>query len=291
MIALLFTFSMAMAQKNTSSVMTFEEYAKVRHDYPYIVELKIGRGSLLYYGSRHIFDPKHEQVAHIERLWKDFRPTVAYHESTGTSMDATAEAAVRTSGEPGLLRYLANRDKIPYFSLEPSRKDEIAKMLEVFTPEQIKVFFVLRQVPQFHGRHSTDEGDEFFVLRQVPQFPNRSSNAMIDEFFSTFLRNVSYMPGLETAGPSTIAELDKACLWLSPHLKNWRTADRSWSDPVANKAYTNQLARLSSEIRDKHMVMLLIDKVRQGERVFAVVGGSHVVMQEPALRAVANDSR
>lgn len=220
MIALLFTFSMAMAQKNTSSVMTFEEYAKVRHDYPYIVELKIGRGTLLYYGSRHIFDPKHEQVAHIERLWKDFRPTVAYHESTGTSMDATAEAAVRTSGEPGLLRYLANRDKIPFFSLEPSRKDEIAKMLEVFTPEQIKVFFVLRQVPQFHDRHPRDKIEEAFMLRGIPQNPDLYSNAMIDEFFVTFLRNVSYIPGLDTAGPYTIAELDKACLWLSPQLKD-----------------------------------------------------------------------
>jgi pheromone shutdown protein TraB len=71
-------------------------------------------------------------------------------------------------------------------------------------------------------------------------------------------------------------------------LKDWRTADRSWSDPVATQAYTNQIARLSSEFRDLHMVKLLIDEVKQGKRVFAVVGGSHVVMQERALKAVSN---
>jgi hypothetical protein len=36
------------------------------------------------------------------------------------------------------------------------------------------------------------------------------------------------------------------------------------------------------------MVKLLIDKVKQGERVFAVVGGSHVVMQERVLKAASN---
>jgi len=35
---------------------------------------------------------------------------------------------------------------------------------------------------------------------------------------------------------------------------------------------------------------LLIDKVKQGERVFAVVGGSHVVMQERALKAVSSNA-
>ena len=33
------------------------------------------------------------------------------------------------------------------------------------------------------------------------------------------------------------------------------------------------------------MVNLLISEVRKGARVFAVVGGSHVIMQERALRA------
>jgi hypothetical protein len=34
------------------------------------------------------------------------------------------------------------------------------------------------------------------------------------------------------------------------------------------------------------MVALLTSLLERGERVFAVVGSSHVVMQEPALRAM-----
>ena len=247
--------------------MTFDEYAKVKHGYPYIVKLQIGKGSLLYFGAQHIDDPKNAQTAQIEKLWKEFRPTVAYYESTGTSLSKTIDEAVSKSGEPGLVPFLAASDKIPAFSLEPNRNDEVAMMLKTYTPEQIKVFF---------------------VLRQVPQFSERKNDQTLEDFMTTFLRNVSYISGLENAPPNTIAELDKSSLWLSPQLRDWRTADRSWSDPVAAYAYTNQIARLSSEFRDLHMVKLLIDKVKQGERVFAVVGGSHVVMQEPALKAVSN---
>ncbi len=267
LIVLLFTFSTAPAQEKDVKIMTFDEYAKVNHGYPYIVKLQIGKGSLLYFGAQHVYDPKNAQTAQIEKLWKEFRPTVAFHESTGTSLSKTIDEAVRTSGESGLVRFLAARDKIRVFSLEPNRNDEVAMMLKTFTPEQIKLFFVLRQVPQFKER-KTDE--------------------TIETFMTTFLRNVSYNKGLENALPNTIAELDKLSLWLSPQLKDWREADRSWSDPVATKAYTNQIARLSSEFRDLHMVKLLIDKVKQGERVFAVVGGSHVVMQERVLKASSN---
>jgi hypothetical protein len=264
---LLLGISIVSAQEKAAGIMTYEEYVKASPSFPYIIELQIGKGTLLYFGAQHIYDPKNPQTAQIEKLWKKFRPTVAYYESTGTSLSKTVDEAVSTSGEPGLVRFLAVRDKIPAFSLEPNRNDEVAMMLKTFTPEQVKVFF---------------------VLRQVPQFRERKTNETIETFMTTFLHNVSYISGLENAPPNTIAELDKSALWLSPQLKDWRTADRSWSDPVATQAYTNQIARLSSEFRDLHMVKLLIDKARQGERVFAVVGGSHVVMQESVLKAASN---
>jgi len=40
-----------------------------------------------------------------------------------------------------------------------------------------------------------------------------------------------------------------------------------------------------SDYRDVYIVRLLVQHVQEGRRVFAVVGGSHVVMQEQALRA------
>lgn len=266
-IALLFAFSTAItAQEKDRSIMTFDEYANVRHGYPYLVELQIGKGALLYFGAQHTYDSKDAQIAQIEKLWKKFRPTVAYHESTGTLLSRTIDEAVSKSGEPGLVRFLAARDKIPVFSLEPSRADEVAMLLKTYTPEQIKVFYALRPIPQFRKR-KTDE--------------------TIETFMTTLLSNLSRIPGLETA-PNSVGELEKSCLWLSPQLKDWRETPQSWFDPVVSQAYTNQISRLSSEFRDLHMVKLLVDEVKQGKRVFAVIGGSHVVMQERALKALSS---
>jgi hypothetical protein len=266
LIVLLFALSAVTAQEKTPSVMTFDEYAKVRHGYPYIVELQIGKGALLYFGAQHTFDPKDAQIAQIEKRWKEFRPTVAYNEGGNPSVSKTLDEAVSKSGEPGLVRFLAARDKVPAFSLEPSQVDEAAMLLKTYTSEQVKVYY---------------------ALRPIPQFRKRKNDETIEAFMTNVLGFLSRISGLESA-PNSVAELEKSCLWLSPQLKDWRDVEQSWYDPVASHAYTNHISRLSSEFRDLHMVKLLIDEVKQGKRVFAVVGGSHVVMQERALKALAS---
>jgi hypothetical protein len=267
-IVLLFAFSVATAQEKEASIMTFDEYAKVRHGYPYIVELQIGKGALLYFGAQHTFDPKDAHIAEIEKRWKEFRPTVAYNEGGDPSVSKTVEETVSRSGEAGLVRFFAVRNKISAFSLEPSRADEAAMLLKTYTPEQVKVFY---------------------ALRPVSQFRKRKNDETIEAFMTNVLGFLSRIPALEGA-PNSIAELEKSCLWLSPQLKDWRTVEQSWFDPVASHAYTNQISRLSGEFRDLHMVKLLIDEVKQGKRVFAVVGGSHVVKQERTLKALSSSA-
>ena len=266
-IVLLFAFSVATAQEKDASIMNFDEYAKVRHGYPYIVELQIGKGALLYFGAQHTSDPQHSQIAQIEKLWKEFRPTLALNEGGDPPVLKTAQEAVSRIGEAGLVRYLAARDKVPVRSLEPSRADEAAFLLKTYTPEQVKVFYALRQVPQFRNskRDETIETHLEFVLGKW----------------------LSSVPGLE-GSPRNLSEFERSCLWFSPALKSWREVPQSWFDPLASHAYTNQISRLSGEFRDLHMVKLLIDEVKPGKRVFAVVGGSHVVMQERALKATSN---
>ncbi len=264
LLAFLFLPECVLAQEKKVEVMTYDEYIKVRHSYPYIVEIQFGKGALLYFGAQHTNDPKHPEVAQIEELWKKFRPTVAYNEGGNPPVLKSADEAVSRIGEYALVKYLAARDKVPVFSLEPDKADEVAMLLKTYTPEQVKVFYALRQVPQYR-------------------------NSKHDETIETYLAFVlgkwlASVPGLEGA-PNSVAELEKSCLWLSPKLQDWREVPQSWFDPTKSEAYTNQISRLSGEFRDRHMVKLLIDEVKQGKRVFAVVGVSHVVMQERVLKA------
>jgi len=88
-----------------------------------------------------------------------------------------------------------------------------------------------------------------------------------------------------------LTEFERSCLWLSPRLKDWRETPADWFDPTKSEAYTNQVSRLSNEFRDRHMVMLLTEAVKKGGRVFAVVGFSHVVIQERALKAALSGAQ
>lgn len=268
-VVLAFASSVAQAQNPNAGVMTYDEYAKLRHSSPYVVELQIGKGALLYFGAQHTNDPKNPQIAQIEKLWKEFRPTAAFNEGGDFAVPNSVEETVSQIGEFGLVRYLAARDKVPVRTLEPSQTDEAAYLLKTYTPEQVKVFYALRQVPQFRNsrRSETIETHLEFVL---------------GKWFSG-------IPGLE-GSPRNLSEFERSCLWLSPQLKNWRDVPQSWFDPTKSEAYTNEVSRLSGEFRDRHMVKLLIDEVKQGKRVFAVAGVSHVVMQERALKAALGNT-
>ncbi len=50
--------------------------------------------------------------------------------------------------------------------------------------------------------------------------------------------------------------------------------------------YLADISNASQRIRGEHMARILIDLVKRGERVFAVVGSGHVIRQEWNLRTV-----
>ncbi len=75
--------------------------------------------------------------------------------------------------------------------------------------------------------------------------------------------------------------------YFFPDLKDWRMVPLNWFCSATSKSerWTNQMSRVVNDFRNKVMIKLLIREIRKGERVFAVAGCSHVVMQEPVLRS------
>ncbi|HEX8720305.1 MAG TPA: hypothetical protein VF736_06670 [Pyrinomonadaceae bacterium] len=246
--------------------MSFAEYAKKRHRVPYVLKLNAGRGRLLYFGARHVFGPDDPELTRIEKLWAEFKPEVAFFEGADPeSIPTPAGSRAEVRGESGLVVFLAARDEVPARTLEPSRKGEVALLLEKYSPEEVKVFYVLRQVPQFRsGTHSES----------------------VEAYTENVLGGLSLLPELKGA-PRTVAELEASCARLFPQLADWRDVPQAWFDPVPSPppTYLNNVSRILSEFRDRHMLTLLTSQLSAGKRVFAVVGASHVVMQEPALRA------
>ena len=247
-----------------AGIMTYEEYARIPgpHKTPYILRIQGTKGSLLYFGADHSVDPKHPQVAEIVKQWAEFHPTVAYAEGGIPSLHETLDEAVRSSGEGGPVRFLAERDRIPVRSLEPPMRNQVEMLVEDFSPEQVKLHYLLRQVMQYRREGRTDS---------------------LELYLEPLVRELNNIPELD-GPPRTVAEIGESVKRAFPELADWTRVPQTWFAPTRSEGVTNEIARELSRFRDKHMVSVLIEEVEKGERVFAVVGFSHAIMQTPALR-------
>ena len=223
--------------------------------WPYVIEMQCGDGALFYYGARHTFDPEDPQIAEIEAAWTRFRPDIAFNEGGFPPYQKTRDDAVTKGGESSLVRFLAMRDDVPTTTLDPLRAEEVAALASRFTREKVKTFLLLRSANHFIDRHGAEK---------------------VDDEISRVLAIHDQTPGLRGT-PRTVEEF-RALVDLS-------SVRREWFDPAKTGTWFNDISRASSDYRDRHMVDFLTRHARDGRRVFAVAGGSHVFMQEPALRS------
>jgi hypothetical protein len=126
----------------------------------------------------------------------------------------------------------------------------------------------------------------FYALRQVVQHRREQNTEPLDRYLERFLERLGHVRGLEGV-PRSLSEFERSIVrQFGTRLPDWRRVPDAWLRPTRQGAFTNEIHRRVSEYRDRHMIQLLAGEVRRGQRVFAVVGFSHVVMQEPALRAL-----
>ncbi len=259
-----------------ATIMSFAEYRKVRHSVPFILRIDASKAHLLYFGAKHTHDPKDVQVLQIENLWKEFHPDIAFFEGADPEnknpVVIKSVEEISQYGEPSLVTFLARRDGVQVHTLEPAKTDEITLLFSrKYTPEQVKLFYVLRQIPQFrNGKH----------------------NETMETYTQNVIGGLSLRPELKGA-PRNLLEFEESCARLFPQMSDWRETPQEWFDPALLKplTYLNTVSRELSEFRDRHMVKLITEELKQGKRVFAVVGASHVVMQERALRAALKRRR
>jgi hypothetical protein len=229
------------------------------------------KGRLYYFPAGHSTDPADPQFREIEQAWSQVKPTIAFYEGPNRPIAATRDETIRQAGESGFVRFLATRDGIEIARLEPSPQDEANFIMQKFSPEQVKLFYVLREAQRLRERRKMSETELRAAIAQL-------------------LERASQIAGIGSV-VNTVDELDAAYqrYWKSP--AHWWQAPSAWFDPLKTSAqtggiFTNEINRMSSEYRNRHMYEVLAKAALEGKRVFAVVGGNHVPMQEPALRCV-----
>lgn len=252
----------------SSKIVPYADWAKVQSP-NFLLDLVTPSGRLYYFGAEHSADPAHTQFAEIENAWAKVKPTIAFYEGPNRPISTNREETIKQTGESGFVRYLATRDGISFRSLEPSPQEEAAHILTKYSPEQVMLFYVLRETARLRDRRKlTDEE----LKKAVAQL----------------LTQAAKMPGFENVIPNIDAlAVAYRKYWTTP--ADWWQAPAQWFDPGRTAAetggrFTNEINRMSSEFRDLHMYRVLSKAAQEGNRVFAVVGRNHVPMQEEALR-------
>lgn len=234
---------------------------------PVICEYRQEAGRAIHFGSKHTNDPGHPQYAQLFRLWDELRPTVAFSEGGIRQASPTADEAIQRYGEPGVVRFLADRDNVPLRSLEPPDDLQMTALRKQFPADRLKLFFMLR----------------------AANGVKRDGIGAMESVAASELRRLATLPGM-AGPPATVQEAAELFAADFPAVGDWRDAPAEWLSPVLWRTYLNDITRAVDDLRDRYMFALVADAVRRGERAMVVVGSGHVIREQPGLAAAFQDA-
>jgi hypothetical protein len=261
LMAMIFLFTGCQVSRYPEMV-SWPEYTRQSRPNPYVLELESEAGSLFYYGVFHSQNAGDKQFRIIEAKWKQFRPDVVFCEGGIWPLEPSKELSISKHGEPGFLRYLSSRDGIKLRSLEPRRIQEAIYLSRYFSIPKIKTFYILRQA----------------VLQRLQM--KCMSIQHVDRILSHFEK-----PPFSNTSPLDVKEFECYVKKLFPQLDNWRQVPETWFYSCSAQDWLPKMFRMVNDFRNRFMVRKILREVKKGKRVFAVVGRSHVVRQEPVIRS------
>jgi len=112
----------------SKNLITTQEYAKIKHKTPYVLNVSKNKQEIVYFGSRHSKNPKDKQFSKIEILFNKFlnkhnkRDIVIILENYTPHLILSRNEMIKNFGETGLLYFLAQKHKLKTICPEPSQK-------------------------------------------------------------------------------------------------------------------------------------------------------------------------
>jgi len=250
--------------RTSRHILSFAEYAAIRHPTPYLVEVERDGSHLSLLGGLHSSDPADPMFDRIDAAFTRLSPMFALHEGTPPAVEPDREISIRRHGEAGLVRHLAARAGIGTASMDIPLAREAGLLRRRVGQGPALVFLVVRQLASFNRKTARMDYDAYFR-----------------EFFDTIA------PDLHLAGIDwPLIEAEHVRLLGRPLDAAQVTGLET--NPMCDDLPTQRIARWSNRRRDEHMLDRLLEAVSVHRRVFATVGVTHAVMLEPALRAAVS---
>ena len=259
-----------------TSLMTYQEYAKIEHATPYVFTIKRPGHGLWYFGADHAYDPANPQFTALRNLWNQFineigkasNQTVLLVEG-GIPRNATSEeTAILEDGEAGFAAFLAVAHSVAIESPEPPLSHEYQKLLSQFSKDEIHYYYFARVVTQWNSMSSRPDFSSY-VTKYLEQDAREGHWSSTEYSLSTMYKIHKELFN---------KEFDLEDKDFFQHIVN----------PLEPVAVTNRIAQASGNIRDAFIVGEIQKHWNQGKNIFIVYGDSHAVRQEQFLKESLN---
>jgi hypothetical protein len=265
------------------SIMTAEQYAEIRHETPYIFELKAGDKELYYFGTPHVSDPQDPLFAEIEGGFQSIerRCGVLFIEDVSVRGDktrfnervkaASRDEAIDQMGESGFTLKLAVEKGIDWYCPEPSDKDLYKNLLaKGFSKDEIFAWDVFHILPQYN-RQMNWQGFKQYVERFIERFKETTNWENFDYSYEHAIKLGEQILGR----PLDVENEPDATDFIDPIPRE---------EKKETQTILNRIGSAASLFRDRKIVSDILEAFKNHNRVFVVYDASHAAMQEPALK-------
>jgi hypothetical protein len=225
--------------------------------------IKAERGDILFIGTNHTFDPSDPQITGIVQLYKAFAPTRVLLEGGNWPVAASKELAIRQYGEMGLTRLLAHEAGVKASSADAPGQLEVRHALKKHSPEEVKLYY---------------------ALRMVPQWRNQQTGRTMIENMNSFLASASLWQNLPSStAPNDVPQLREVLAKLIPAMTDWTAVQYNLAFNGQRCQWLLDVDRTVNEFRNDYMQNQILDAVRSGESVLVVAGNTHLAKIAPRL--------
>ena len=225
-----------------------------RRPYIYNITSKSG-GKVIVIGTDHVNNPDHIQFDSIRYYWKKHKPTVALVEGRLGFFFSWIHNPIKKYGESGLTSELSKKNNAALYTWEPSREDEIEILIEKYSAKKLAMFYSLRP---------------FFQLPKKERNIDNLKDLIEERTDYKYLKN------------SIINWQEIDSIWKVDFPKlNWKTYNSNYGYP----GYLHDIWNSSNLARDKHMIDIILEQIKEGETVFVTMGASHA----PRIEKTLND--
>ena len=268
--------------------MSFEEYAKIEHETPYVYELKKGDKELAYFGAEHSNDISNPQFERLQKKFEEIKPDIVFVEGIDwlderkdfarTRIEETSIEDLTTGlGEPGYALKLAVDAGADFSSPEPKYQNEITALIEKgFSKDEVFTFYIYRQIEQYYRSQITNKPIEEYLKEYLDEIETKTKW----EHFDYSLNHLEEVGRQVWGEKADIHNPEYAPQRITP-------TPGEYGDDM--QTVIMKVAQESNQFRNAYMIEKIKEALKTHKKLFVVYGASHGVMQEKAIRKIFDE--